>query len=77
MDADHGVLHQVLEIREPIIQILVVNTRPPPGPGPAESVLGALSAVHLVRVDTNLVSEELGQLSGVWKNRRVLWLLGN
>ena len=71
VDADHGVLHQVLEIREPIIQILVVNPRPPPGPWSAEPILSALGAVHLVRVNTNLVSEELGKISGVWKNTRV------
>ena len=62
---------QVLEIREPIIQILVVNPWPPPGPWSAEPVLGALGAVHLVRINANFVGEEFRQFSGIWKNTRV------
>ena len=68
VDADDSVLHQVLEIGKPIIQILVVNPWSPPWPRPAEPVLHALGAVHLVSVNTDLVSEELGQFSGIWRN---------
>ena len=68
VDADDSVLHQVLEIGKPVIQILVVNPWSPSWPWPAEPVLHALGAVHLVSVNTDLVSEELGQFSGIWRN---------
>ena len=68
MDGNDGVLHHVLEVGEPVVQIFQVNPGPPSGAPYVDPVLRPLGAVHLVSVNTDLVSEELGQFSGIWRN---------
>ena len=66
VDGDDGVLHHVLQVGEPVVKILQVNAGPAPGSPHADPVLLPLGAVHLVRVQPDLVGQKFRQLSVAW-----------
>ena len=63
MDGNDGVLHHVLEVGEPVVQIFQVNPGPPSGAPYVDPVLRPLGAVHLVGVQADLVGNKLRELS--------------
>ena len=48
-----------LEVGEPVVEVLEVDAGPPPRPRPRQPVLEVPRAVHLVRVQPDLVLDDL------------------